>query len=401
MSDSFTQVTHQSWTSRIGNSIKGILFGLLLFIAAFPLLFWNEGRAIETEKSLKEGAAAVVSVDINTINPSNNGHLVYLSGLASTEEVLQDNVFHITTQAIALSRKVEVYQWQESSESKTEKEMGGSTKTTTTYNYSKGWSSQLTNSSSFKHPEGHQNPARKRYNDQTLFANKVTLGSFSLNPTQIRGINDSQRISLTQANLPDNSGAVIAQGEIYIGTPDSPQIGDTRISFSEIKPTTVSIVAAQQADTFTPYITSYDQSIQLLTTGISTAKEMFDNELATNTLLTWGLRLLGFVIMAIGLSMIMAPLTVLADVVPFIGNLLELGTGLISGIIAFALSLTTIAIAWIFYRPLVAVALIAIVAGSLIYLKKKVKTHTVLQNTANNNDVNTVSSSTPPPPPPA
>jgi len=392
--DSYTHVTHQSWSSRIGSSIKGILFGLLLFIAAFPLLFWNEGRAIETEKSLKEGAAAVIPIDANNINPANNGHLVYLSGLASTDELLQDDLFHIKTQAIRLSRKVQMYQSREHSESKTEKEMGGSTKTTTTYTYSKSWSSNLITSSSFKHPEGHQNPQRKTYNDNIVFANNVTLGQFSLNSVQIQNINGSQTIPLTKMNIPANSSAVISQGEIYIGDPQSPQVGDTRISFSEIKPASVSLIAAQQDNTFVPYMTSVGPSIQLLTTGIVTAQEMFDSELSSNTLLTWGLRLLGFIIMTIGLSMIMAPLTVLADVVPFIGNLLEAGTGLISAIIALALSLTTIAIAWFFYRPLLSVALLVVVAGSLIMLKKKVKK-------VDSHPISSSPASVPPPPPPA
>ncbi len=53
--DSFTEVSSQGWFSRIGDSIKGILFGIFLFIAAFPLLWWNEGRSVERYNSLKEG----------------------------------------------------------------------------------------------------------------------------------------------------------------------------------------------------------------------------------------------------------------------------------------------------------------------------------------------------------
>ena len=51
--DRFTEVTSQSWLSRIGGAIKGVLMGFVLFILAFPLLFWNEGRAVTTYKTLK------------------------------------------------------------------------------------------------------------------------------------------------------------------------------------------------------------------------------------------------------------------------------------------------------------------------------------------------------------
>ncbi len=395
MSDSFTHVTNQSWLSRIGNSIKGILFGLLLFLAAFPLLFWNEGRAIETEKSLNEGAAAVVSIDANTIMPENNGHLVYLSGLADTDEILQDDIFKVRTQAIRLARKVNTYQWQEHSESKTEKNSGGSSTTTTTYNYSKEWSTRLINSSAFKHPQGHENPSRKRYDERTIFASQVKLGRFKLSPGQVREVGNAQTINLTEQNIPANTAARIVQGEVYIGDPDKPQVGDTRISLSEIKPTIVSIIAAQQGNSFAPYMTSVGKSIELLSSGVESAEEMFASELANNTLLTWGLRLLGFVIMTIGLSMVLAPLSVFADVIPFIGNIIEAGSGFIAAIIAFALSLTTIAIAWVFYRPLLAVVLIALVVGSIFYLKKKVKKMIPVSKAVNP----PVASSVPPPPP--
>ena len=52
---SFTETTRQSWFSRIGGAFKGILVGGLLFLVAFPLEFWNEGRAVYRSKTLAEG----------------------------------------------------------------------------------------------------------------------------------------------------------------------------------------------------------------------------------------------------------------------------------------------------------------------------------------------------------
>ena len=48
-----------SWIQRLGSSFRGVLTGFALFIAGIVLLFWNEGRAVDTAKRLKEGAAAV------------------------------------------------------------------------------------------------------------------------------------------------------------------------------------------------------------------------------------------------------------------------------------------------------------------------------------------------------
>ena len=50
--DSFTEVSHESWFSRIKSAIVGVVFGLLLFVIAFPVLFINEGRAVKTAKAL-------------------------------------------------------------------------------------------------------------------------------------------------------------------------------------------------------------------------------------------------------------------------------------------------------------------------------------------------------------
>ena len=62
ISDSFTETSSRSWISRIGDSIKGVLFGLLMIAGSTVLLFWNEGRAVQTMRSLEEGAAVVVDI---------------------------------------------------------------------------------------------------------------------------------------------------------------------------------------------------------------------------------------------------------------------------------------------------------------------------------------------------
>jgi hypothetical protein len=54
--DTFTEVTSRSWISRIGQSIVGVLIGLVMVIASIVVLFWNERRAIQTARSLAEGA---------------------------------------------------------------------------------------------------------------------------------------------------------------------------------------------------------------------------------------------------------------------------------------------------------------------------------------------------------
>ena len=92
MPSSVSVTSSESWFSRLFGSIKSVLFGLILFIAAFPVLFWNEGRAVKTARSLKEGAGAVVSVPADAVNAANEGKLVHVSGAVATEAPVADDL---------------------------------------------------------------------------------------------------------------------------------------------------------------------------------------------------------------------------------------------------------------------------------------------------------------------
>ena len=66
--------------------------------------------------------------------------------------------------------------------------------------------------------------------------------------------------------------------------------------------------------------------------------------------------------------MIFKPLVVLADVLPFLGSIMDFGLSLFSGLIAFGFSFITIAIAWIVYRPVVGIILLIAGASISIYI---------------------------------
>lgn len=167
-SDSTSESSSEGWLSRLGGAIKGIFIGLIMVIAAFPLLFWNEGRAVKTAKSLDEGRGAVVETKSETVDAAKEGKLVHTSGRAKTSETLTDPVFIVKANAITLRRKVEMYQWKESSKKETKNKLGGGTETVTTYTYAKEWSDSLLDSSKFKNQQGHQNPGSLKPNGDYL-----------------------------------------------------------------------------------------------------------------------------------------------------------------------------------------------------------------------------------------
>ncbi|NOZ13424.1 MAG: hypothetical protein GXO69_07225, partial [Acidobacteria bacterium] len=359
--ESYTDVTNQSWFSRIGGAIKGVLFGLILLIVAFVLLFWNEGRSVERYKTLKEGRGAVVSVKADSVNPKNEGKLVHVTGKADTKDTITDPVFEISVKALKLERSVEMYQWKEHAETTTKKKLGGGKKKITTYTYDKVWANHVINSSRFKHPDGHQNPSQLPYKPMSFYAKNVTVGAFSLPRDLISRIGGTEPLPIEPKDVPLTISATTfaANGEFYSGvSPDSPEIGDTRISFQVLRPTTVSIIARQVGSSFEPYDTEAGGSIELLKTGVHSADSMFKSEAHSNKILTWVLRGVGFLLMFIGFNLIFGPLSVVADVVPLFGSIVSVGTGIIAFLLSLVISLFTIGFAWVFYRPLIGVPLL-------------------------------------------
>ena len=162
-----TETTTESWGSRLGNSIKGVIVGLGLFVLGFPVLFWNEGNSVKTAKSLDEGEKACVSLEsAEKVDPGMEGRLVHVSGKADTKDVLTDETFGVAATAIALTRKVEMYQWREDCKTEEKKNAGGSVTTTKTYTYAKVWSGKAIDSSGFKE-SGHDNPGELEFPSRT------------------------------------------------------------------------------------------------------------------------------------------------------------------------------------------------------------------------------------------
>jgi len=376
MADSHTVVSNSSWFSRIGKSIMGVLVGLVLLVVAVVLLFWNEGRAVKTFKTLQEGEGAVVSVEAGEINPDNEGKLIHLSGAAETEETLTDPSFGVSENALRLRRSVSMYQWEEKSESKTEKKLGGGEETVTTYTYSKGWSEGLIDSSSFNAPDGHENPSELPFESLTWDAEIVQVGAFTLSADLVSMLSGFDELPIRQ--LPEGidwpEDVKLDKGKIYLGAnPAQPQIGDVRVAFSVVPPGEVSLLAEQSGDSFQAYRTKAGGTIEMIKSGRHEAAAMFAAAHAENTLLTWILRVVGFFLIWIGFSLVLAPLSVLADVVPILGKLVGMVTGFVTFLLALALSAVVIAVAWLFFRPLLAILLFAVAGAAVFFLLKALR----------------------------
>jgi hypothetical protein len=368
--DTFTEITSESWLSRIGGAIKGVVMGLILFIAAFPVLFWNEGRAVKRYQTLNEGAGSVISLPEARVLPENEGKLVHVSGKAVTDEIITDAVFEVAVNAIKLKRKVEMYQWKESKNRKTSKKLGGGKETVTTYSYNKSWSSSLINSSNFKKPGGHQNPGAMPYQSAEFIADEVSLGEFKLSRSLVGKINKTSVLPVRDlANIDGIPDAMFQGDGIYFGNnPSSPQIGDIRIAYQIVTPTDVSIVSKQIGQSFEPYRTEAGGTIDLLSMGLVGSENMFEQAHRSNAMWTWILRLGGFILMLIGIAMILKPLSVVADVIPFLGNIVSFSTGILTLLIATPFAFLTVAVAWLRYRPVIGIAFLILATVAVVII---------------------------------
>lgn len=375
--DQFTEITSQSWFGRIGKSFTGIIFGIIMVIAAFPLLFWNEGRAVKTAKALEEGESLVKELTSGSESLLEN-KLVHYTGQAETNETLNDQLFGISVNELKLKRVVEMYQWKERKNTKKRKKIGGGTETITTYSYSKQWSDDQINSSSFKKSQDHYNP-EKPLKNETTSANRITLDNYNLTSSFTSQIDNYKVLSLDNNIINDirfnyKFKPIVMDNKIYFSNDQStPQIGDLRVFFKYVPKQIISIVGRYTNNTLTDYKATNGRTLALLGLGSKSANEMFAKAKTDNSLLTWGLRIGGFFLMMIGFLTILKPLSVLGDIIPFIGSIVGAGTAFISFILAVFLSLITIGVGWIFYRPVLGSLLISSAIVFVFIMKRKLK----------------------------
>lgn len=407
----------------MGGSFKGMLTGLLMLVGGLALLFWNEGRAVKTHKALQEGAAAVTEADPDRVDGALDGRLIHFSADVKTDRELQDHLFGVRVLALRMERTVEMWQWRETSQSTTKENWGGSETKTTEYDYEKGWSDGLIDSSRFKVPEGHRNPAQFPVGGRKIMAGKVTAGAYRVPAKWVESMGTLEPAELPSVDtpLPDEAPKGMyrtAQG-LYLpahpkealreevvtvtnavetvlldGTtelvdevttvtnlveaaaettePLEPEIGDVRVRLLVALPGMTSFVVKQEKDgRLAGWTSSNGREIRMIRDGEASAAEMFEGAEKGNRIITWLLRLAGVLLTVFGIRSILGPLAMLAAVVPFIKAILSAGIGFVAWVVGLALSLVVIGVAWLAYRPLVGIPLLAAGIGLAVWADRK------------------------------
>lgn len=428
MVDKVTVSSHNSYGSRVGNSLKSILWWFLLVILSIVLLVRNEKEFVEKKAALDEWASIVQEAIIDQINSELDWSEIHVSWqTASDDETLKDDVFWVVTDNLKLIRTVEMYQWYEDEDTECHDNYWWSEDCETTYTYDTKWSETAIDSKNFYQTSNHENPAVREYESNEWVKNPITLGAYTLTDTFIdklvnyRTINLSeqeivtpekyknstveqvtQTVETTETTVEDNNNSYlygdseenaaadttevtntaeatnerfhINGDQIYIWLdPTKPAVWDLRITFSSVKPWTVSVVWKQVNSELTSYTASNWRPIALLEEGSVTAADMFLHAQQANKNLTWLLRLLWLFLMFCGFAAMFKFIETIAKVLPFLANIIWVWTGLIALWLTLVVWFVTIWIAWIAVRPVIWISCLVVAAAWIFLLVKSKK----------------------------
>ena len=234
-------------------------------------------------------------------------------------------------------------------------------------------------------------PAQQPVQQQALIDSVRALLSDSAKAVldSLQAVNDSIKKQMESANNKKDLKYIHQAGNVlYFGrVPTSPEAGDVRITFEIVVPAKVTVMAVVDGDTFKPYKAKNGKRFQTLVMGKKSGDEIIEEEEEINNMFLWFLRIVGALMVIGGLKGIFNFITSILMVIPFVANIIGWGIGIVCTVVGIAWSLIIIAIAWLFYRPLLGISLL-VLAGFLVWVfafKGKEKLKELAANARNKN----------------
>ena len=344
----------------------GPLAGLLFIIIGIGLLWWNEGNDVKNIKTIEEARSVLVNVPSDKVDSSNNGKLVSTNGkMEIKDEYLLDSTFNLQSPKTAkLVRVVEMLQWVEEED----EDSNGNV----TYNYKKEWLTEIEDSSTFSNTSK-VNPSTMPYESDEFYANDVSLGAFTLSNAQKEMLSTNATITLSDTvKIPKG---YYLSGKYITSVSDlaNADVGDVRISFKYNNDKEISVLGKQSGNTFTKYTSKEGKSLFRVESGILTGEDIINVVEKENNIIKWVLRFLGIILNMAGFAALLSPIAFLVKWIPLLGNGIAECIKGIGALVGLAVSLVTIAIAWIFFRPLIGILLLAGVAVVILIIAMLIK----------------------------
>jgi hypothetical protein len=337
--------------------VGGAIFGALIFLSAFLLIWFNEGRP-----NLAVVAADSLPVGAGSVDPANEGRFLAVTGRLAARP-LGDELFLAPGGYLQIKRTVEMYAW-------VEKRRGDADNRE--YSYEQEWTASPESGEQFAQPAGHRNPPLDLPGG-SFTASGGRLGAFpvDLATLQLPAAEELQldRSVLLRGSQEQISGRYLFRG---FGTLERPEMGDIRISFSVVPgDREVTAFGAQGDGRLEAYWSEkYDVSLyRALAGGREAAIDQLDTE---HTVSGWIMRALSLLMLWGGLALILGPLTAVLAVLPMaIRQAGGCAVGLLTFVPAFALWAVAEAIAIVAHNPwLLAGTVLLAIAAAVVFARR-------------------------------
>lgn len=319
-------------------SFRALLFGIILLFVGVVVVFNNEGR-----ENLSRLANISTTPEVAKID-----ELIHVEGAVTTKEAIGDE-YILSRSYVALSRMVEVYSWTEKVDIVKEQHEDGTFTDKKSYRYEKKWVDRVPESATFSVAEGHENIGTVISNS-SAGVDEFFVGEFSVNAQRAK-LPAQKMLSLTDEVL--RAGAVplrVSNQYLFIGVGslDSPEIGDTRLSYRAIALPADGLIygALGEGKAVVPYVS---EDIDFYRLFIDTTPEEAISRLSQEyTASRWALRFLGFLLLWLAAHLLMAPFRAIVSFVPFVGSVIRSLSGLVSFVIGLGFLFVTMfaAFAW-------------------------------------------------------
>jgi hypothetical protein len=356
-------VTEKGMGSQFADSVKGMLIGLVCFIAAWPVMF----KAATCQR-----AGDVVGKAV-PIAQAVEGKEAFVTGIPVADEIGDGDLFKIG-KYLRIDKSIEYYAIKSTDKSETKKK--GTKKVTTSWTeYSFEWTTS---------PQPIKDKGKDRWKK---FAKANNLKPTVDNPVAASGEKSSDSIYTKNCKVSDYAITMDSTVKFKGGSKeqivninpkdgkllqkkDPDKLGDKRIKYtsfpSDIQYTFTGKLGAGK--TLAPFMLNNNPEVWANPGTFEGAKSAAASQDSMNF---WLGLIAGFILMGVGLTMLAGPVTQLLDFIPFVG---ELGAGLIKvvlWVIAGVLSVVFYVVLYYLYNYwYIAIILLAAVVGFLIYRKK-------------------------------
>jgi len=369
---SYTETVTKSYGSKIMDSLKWILIGLLMFLASFAVLWTNEWTV-----DMSKIAKTSTEVEADKVNTENNEKFISVTWEINSEEKIWDNLYLKNGDYIFVSRKVEMFAWKEKSTSSTDKNLWGSETTTTKYDYYKEWTEKPEKSINFKESQGHNNPEKKISSSDNKVLN-AQVWEFNIKTSNL-SLTAKTKLQLNEENTVIKNtwtgSAKLNNWIIYewFWTSLNPQVWDIRISYTVLnKWENVTVMGKQKDKEIISY--SDEDWNQLFRVFYGTRADAISTLKTEYLFKLWMFRALWFFLMFMWLSLVLAPIWVFLDIIPVAGSITKFITWAIAFVVALVLSIITILISMIFHNIIALILVVLLIIWWTIYFLKKKKT---------------------------